>query len=432
MIRILFLLLPVILFSQSFMISNIPLPKTYIQNLDPYECDEECLEEYLKNDMIFSFLAHANSKLENKMLDEVRVMNISILNLGAFNPGGELKIALLLPYKKIGKYAASTTNAVFAYMMTKSHAFTLKSYQVESEDIADLQNSLAKMQEDGFGYVIAPLTSEGAQNIITIDPDMNIYFPTINKSDVNSSSPYLLYGGIDYKMQSDLLLKEAVSPLIIFSDKSQTGRKLALYQEDRFKNPILSDENTTLTIEDEVSVYEEPKPEFVEQDESKVLKYFISKRTTNLENYLKENEDIINGSFFINTPIIKSGMVMSQLTLYDTNATNVLSTQINYDPLLLSMTQYIDRKDMIVANSITQENNILIETNSLLGNDIVYDWINYTTTVGVDYFYNEITGEEREYKVALQEKQMHYDIELLRPSLSRFIKYYPALSEQGE
>ena len=57
---------------------------------------------------------------------------------------------------------------------------------------------------------------------------------------------------------------------------------------------------------------------------------------------------------------------MSQLTLYDTNATNVLSTQINYDPLVLSMTQYEDRKNMIIANSITQNNNILIETNSFL------------------------------------------------------------------
>jgi len=431
MIKLLLLLLPIFMFAQSFMISNIPLPKTYIQNLDPYECDDACLQEYLDNDMIFFFLAHANTKLENKTLDEARVMGVSILNLGAFNPGGELKIALLLPYKKIGKYAASTTNAAFAYMMTKSHAFKLKSYKVESEETQDLQNALAKIHEDGFTYVIAPVTTQGAKNIISIDPELNIYFPTINKEDTNSTSPYLLFGGINYKTQSDMLLKEALSPLVIFSDKSETGQKLALYQEDRFKNLILLDKNTTLTIEDEISVYP-IATEQVQVRDSEVIKYFISTRTTNLEDYLKENEKILNGSFFINTPIIKSGMIMSQLTLYDTNATNILSTQINYDPLLLSMTQYIDRKDMIVANSITQQNNILIETNSLLGNDIVYDWINYTTTVGIDYFYNEITGEDKEYHISMQERQMLYDIELLRPSLSRFIKYYPQLHKEGE
>ena len=190
MIKLLFLILPAIIFAQSFMISNIPLPKTYIQNLDPYECDEECLQEYIDKEMIFSFLAHADQKLENRAQDEIRVMNISILNLGVFNADGQLKIAMLLPYKTIGKYASSTTNTTFAYLMTKSHSFMLRSYKVESEETDVLQKALNKIKEDGFGYVIAPLTKEGAEHIVTINPDINIYFPTINKHDVNSSSPF--------------------------------------------------------------------------------------------------------------------------------------------------------------------------------------------------------------------------------------------------
>ncbi len=427
--KLLFLTIPAIIFAQSFMISNIPLPKTYIQNLDPYACDEACMKEYLDNDMIFSFLAHANTKLIDKTLNEARTMNIAILNIGAFNAEGKLKIALLLPYKKIGKYASSTINATFAYLMTKSNPFMLKSYRIEDEKIDSLSSAIAKIKEDGFAYVIAPLTKKGVNNVIELDPDLNIYFPTINKNDVVVSSPYLIFGGIDYKAQSDLLLKEAVSPLIIFSDKSQTGKRLALYQEDAFLHPkeeTADDEEPS--IFGSLFSHKEPKVEKTAQEddnatEKKVIKYFISRRTTNLEHYLKENEDIVNGSFFLNTPIIKSGMVMSQLTLYDTNATNILSTQINYDPLLLSMTQYVDRKDMIVANSIIKNDNVLIETNSLLGNDIVYDWINYTTTVGVDYFYNEITGEDRDYNISIKDNQMIYDIELLRPGLSKFFKY---------
>ena len=412
MSKLLFFLFPVILFAQSYMISNIPLPKSYVQNLDPYECDERCIGEFLARDMIFSFLAHAQQKLEDKELDEMRRIHVTLLNIGAFNPTAELKIALLLPYKKIGKYASSTTNAAFAYMMTKSQSFTLKSYKIEDEESAELQRALKEIEDDGFSYVVAPLTLQGAQNIVALEPQLNIYFPTIHKSDLETSSPYLMFGGIDYKAQSSLLLKEAQTPLVIFSDKSVTGQKLALFQEETFlQEPILEES---------------------ELEEQKVIKYFVSARTTNLEHYLKENEDILNGSFFINTPIIKSGMIMSQLTLYETNATNLLSTQINYDPLLLSMTQYNDRKNMVIANSITEPNNILIETNSLLGNDIVYDWINYTTTVGIDAIYNEITGEEREYPIERDNGQMLYDIELLRPSLSRFIKYYTPLKERIE
>ncbi|SFV65901.1 Putative periplasmic protein [hydrothermal vent metagenome] len=439
--KLLFLILPAVIFAQSFMISNITLPRTYIQNLDPYECDDACMQDYLDKGMIFSFLAHADKKLTNKELDDARVMNIAILNIGAFNTGGKLKIALLIPYKKIGKYASSTINATFAYLMTKSNPFTLKSYRIESENMQDLNNALQKIQDDGFAYVIAPLTKNGAQNIINLDPNLNIYFPTINKNDINTTSAYYIFGGIDYKAQSKMLLKEAVSPLIIFSDKSQTGKKLATYQEKEFLHPTKSIEEqveaegifgsffNSSAATDETADQETTNNTDENTTEKKVIKYFISRRTTNLEHYLKENENILNGSFFLNTPIIKTGMIMSQLTLYDTNATNILSTQINYDPLLLSMTQYIDRKDMIVANSIIKNNRVLIETNSLLGNDIVYDWINYTTTIGIDYFYNKITGEERDYDIKLIDNQMIYDIELLRPGRTKFLPFISSSKE---
>jgi len=415
------LLLPAIVFSQSFLISNIPIPKTYIQDLDPYECDEICMQEYIDNDMIFSFLAHATNKLENRAQDELRTMSISILNLGSTIISKKLHIALLLPYKKIGKYASSTTNATFAYLITKNQAFELKSYKIESESTEDIEAALELIKNDGFAHVIAPLTLDGANIVSQINPDINIFFPTINKQDSYTDSPYLYYGGIDYKAQSDLLLEEAVSPLVIFYDKSPIGKKLAHYEEDKFKYEI---------IEDDTNIQK------VLAEDKKTILYSMPRGTTNLEDKLKENEDIQHASFFINTPIVKTSMIMSQLTLYDANATNILSTQINYDPLILSMTQYNDRKDMIIANSITKHNNVLIETNALLSNDIKYDWINYTTTVAIDYFFNMITNSNREYDIEVVDNQMIYKIELLKPSVSRFVKYFskpidPGLEERN-
>ncbi len=421
--KLFFLVLPVFIFAQSFMISNIPLPRTYILNLDPYECDDTCLKEYLDKEMVFSFLAHANKKLTDTNLTEAKKINMAILNIGNIYSNTTLRIAMLLPSKKIGKYASTTTNAAFAYLLSKSNSFTLKRYNIQTEEFGEIQTALDLIKAEGFSYVIAPLTKKGAQNLIALDPDLNVYIPTVNKNDINVSSNYLTFGGIDYKAQSDLLLKKAHSPLIIFSDKSSIGKELAFYQEEQFLHPKIKEELSYDDEEPELYENTQVKPLYKNITEPKVIKYFISRRTTNLERYLKENENIIGGSFFINTPIIKSGMIMSQLTLYDVNATNILSTQINYDPLLLSMTQYIDRKNMVVANSITKNNNTLIEINSLLGNDIVYDWINYTTTVGIDYFYNLITGEAREYDIIIDNNQMVYDIELLRPSLSRFTSY---------
>ncbi len=397
-------LFSILLNAQSYLISNIPLPKTYIQNLDPYPCDEECLQSLLDNEMILSFLAHADRQLENPQQDEVRMLSISILNLGSL-VDTKLKVALLLPYKKIGRYAASTTNASFAYLLTRNNNFDLKTYNIDSESKEDITKALAKIQNDGFGYVVAPFTKSGAKTLISLRPYENIYFPTVNKKDVNSTLENVYFGGIDYRAQSELLLKEAVSPLVIFYDRSTTGQKLAECQERAF----MYKDDKTLDLD------------------KNVVKFLIPKRTTNLESHLFENEDIVDGSFMVNTPILKSSMIISQLTMYETNATNVLSTQINYDPLILSLTQYTDRQNMIIANSITQNNSIFTETNALLGNDIVYDWINYTTTVGMDFFFSMATQQDRQYKIDMIENQMQYPIELIQPSKTRFMKYFSSL-----
>lgn len=405
------LLFPFLLTAQSFLISNIVLPKTSIQNLDPYPCDEDCLEDYIEEGFIFSFLAHSPSKLDDKELESVRLNYLSLFNIRPEITSSKIKIALLLPYKKIGRYASSTTNASFAYLMAKNKPFELKSYQIEHENYEDISKALQQIQEDNFNYVIAPLTQTGEKVVSSIDPQINIYFPTINKKDSTSKSNYLYYGGIDYRAQSDLLLNEAMFPLIIFYDQSVIGSTLSNYQKSEFELKFNNKETYSQDIE------------------KSVIKFIIPKRTTNLERQLKENENINQGSFILNTPIIKSGMIMSQLTLYDTNATNILSTQTNYNPLLLSMTQYQDRKNMIIANSITQHKDVIIETNSLLGNDIVYDWINYTTTVGMDYFLSQLSSEKREYDIELVNNQMIYPIELVQPSLYRFIPYKLATEE---
>ena len=405
------------LLAQSSQVSNIPLPKTYIQNLDPYPCDQDCMQDFIDKKMILSFLSYATSKLEDEVLNEIRMFNISILNIGSNSLTGKLNIALLLPYKRIGKYAASTTNASFAYLMTKNHSFDLKSYKIESESKDEISKALQKIKEDGFSHVIAPLTMQGANIISNIDPEINIYFPTIHKKDVATSSPYLFYGAIDYKAQTDVLLKGATSPLVIFYDQSATGKKLAAYEEEHFKYTLVPASGSSNV--DSFGAYIE-KPHRVLKPNARVIKYSIPKRTSNLQSQLKRNSRIKGATFFINTPIIKTSMILSQLTLYDVYPKKVLSTQVNYNPLLLSMTQYEDRKRMLITNSITENTNLLIETNNLLGNDIVYDWINYTTTVGVDFFYNKITGEAREYKIPLKNSQMIYPIEIIKPSISKF------------
>lgn len=426
MTRFLILLFPMILMAESFLVSSIPLPKTYVQDLDPYDCDDECLRDLIDDGQIFSFLAHAKKRSQDPELNDIRLIFASVLNLGSAHQGGEIKIAMLLPHKRIGRYAYSTTNAAFAYLLTKNQPFEIKSFEIEDESSEEISRALEEIETEGFYYVIAPVTKEGANTIAGLDTEVTIYIPTINKRDVDTSSGSLFFGGIDYRAQIDTLLTEAVSPLVIFYDKSQLGKELGSYTEETFLNPDIGDMNNTELSG--VSAFFSDLDEDTDLNttlERKSYSYALKRDVSNLEHQIKENEKIQDGSFILNTPIVKSGMVMSQLTLYDTNVTNILSTQINYDPLLFSMTQYRDRKGMVIANSIGENNNILIEANNLLGNDIVYDWINYATTVGTDLLFQMITQDEREYELPLVDNQVEYPIMLSEPSYSRFIEHIP-------
>ena len=404
-------LFPLSLFGAAFLTSNIPLPKSYIMDLDPYPCSEKCLQSYLEHGKIFSFLAKADKRaLHSPELEDARNIYISVFNLGSMFITNELKIAMLLPYTKIGKYATTTTQSVFAYLIARNNAFEIKSFTIDDESKESIQKALQKIKAERFSYVIAPMTLTGAQNLIALDPQLRIYFPTIHKNDCNTTSQNFYFGAIDYKAQSRILLKEATSPLVIFYDNSPIGKKLSMLQEEIFLEESIDLEKMMLS----------PK----EQEKKRVIKYAIASRMTNLERELKENTKIDAASIMLDTPLVKSGMIMSQLTLYDINTTNILSTQINYDPLILSITQYEDRKNMIIANSITQKNEVLSKTNALLGNDIKYDWINYTTTVGIDYFFSQITHLPREYDIPMEENQIIYPVELVQPSYARFVKYF--------
>lgn len=404
------------LFAKSSQPSNIPLPEVSVLDLDPYPCDAKCLQNYLKKGLIFSYLARQSADIQAQMLQTEKISSTAIATNEPKKQKNEymkegmqqeqniqkkvysstkIRIALLLPHKTIGRYAASTTNASFAYLMARGSPFELKTYKIENQNYEEIQKALKNIEADGFKYVIAPVTQVGEKIIAQINPELSIYFPTINKKDTQTSSSRFYYGAIDYRAQIDTLLQEAHSPLVIFCDESEVGRQLCAYEESAY----------------------------AQKRGSGVTKYVITQQMTNLEKQIKDNPKLRGSSVFLNTPVVKSGMIMSQLTLHDTELANILSAQANYNPLLLSMTQYRDRKDMIIANSITHNDELLIETNSVMENDIAYDWINYTTTVGIDYFAYAISGEQRMYNIALKDNQMIYPIVLLKPEASRFVPY---------
>ena len=311
----------------------------------------------------------------------------------------ELKIAMILPHKTIGRYAQSTSTALFSYLLSRQEPFVFKTFTVEDESQKTLQTALKKIEKEGFHFLIAPVTLKGAKVLVDLESPLKIYLPTIHTHEIQSGNTNIYYGAIDYQAQIDALMPLSGFPLVIMYDKSLKGEKLMeMTKESYIKTQI--------------------RPE--DQKYKKIYTYGISKKRTSLQNILEENDTIQKGTFFLNTPFIKSTMILSQLSLYDIDADNVLSTQINYDPLLFSMTQLKDRDHLYLANSITHRNAELIQANAILSNDIDHDWINYSTTVGADLFYHLMTGQTRRYNLYVHEKQVRYPVEILKATKSRF------------
>jgi len=386
------LLFSVTLFAKIHLISPITVPKSTVLNINAKKCNDFCLQSHLDRGEIFSFLARASEQNKNIALRQELLIYKSLFNIGQ-TKNTNLSIALLIPHKSIGRYSTQISDTVFAYLLAKNRHFELENFYIEDESEKSLKEALNKIQIKGFKYVIAPLTNDGAQNVLNIKNDLSIYFPTININSVqNSSSNKSWFGGIDYDAQIDTLLKKVRTKISLFYDDGALGRKLNSKIENKIKNKNI------------------------------VLKQSLNSRTSNLKRVLKKNKKINRTTAILNTPVVKSGLVMSQLTLYDVESDRILSTQINYDPLLLSITQYKDRKNMLITNSIQNNNSYISEINYLLNNNIDYDWINFSSTLGIDYFYHKITGEPREFdNIKLKQNQMDYKIELKRATYSRFV-----------
>ena len=308
----------------------------------------------------------------------------------------KVKVAMILPTKVIGRYAHSTSTAAFAYFLTRDHPLSLKTFSIEDESQQAITDVLEQIKAEGFHHVIAPMTHKGAEVIVAQEDELYVFFPTIHKDDMPTSKTNIFFGAIDYKAQLDKLMPLVTSPFVIMYGTSQHGKKLLSLTQKRYKASV------------------------AQHKQRKPITFGVAKNRSNVRDYFENNKKLDNATFILNTPLIKSSMILSQFSSYDMKVNRVLSTQINYDPLILSMTQKKDHSTLYVTNSITIYNDALVQANILLSNDIQYNWINYATTVGADFFYYMMTDSKRLYDLPLQGSQVIYPITIVTPDNGHF------------
>jgi hypothetical protein len=367
--------------------SEIALPKTTVIKMDTQECGDSCLAQYLVDGQLFSFLSNFDPmKVSQESIKEkyyILKSNLNLIDMGEKNA----KLAVIIPKKIIGRYAESSVMAILSYLVTQSNDFEIEVFNTNDEKYANIKEKVREIEDKNFSHVIAVVTSKGLNAIAEIPSNLLYYVPTINKNSTAIRKHNIVFAGIDYEAQIEKLLDHTSDKISIFYDKSVVSQNLT--------NAIKKNKPSNVKYAKEIK-----------NTQSRFKKTLRDRR-------------IDGSSVFLNTPLVRSSVLISGMTFYNKEPHNILSTQINYKPLILDLTQDRDRENMIIANSITKRNYELEEYNYLLGNDISYDWINYTTSVCMDSIVSRENKSTPLYNFHVMDNSIEYDVKLYQPVNSK-------------
>ena len=301
-------------------------------------------------------------------------------------------IGLIFPSKEVGKYALEATNSISTYLIYKGDPFDLESIDIQVQTKNRIENGINQLKDLGITKVILMITKSNLKYLKDINgiAKMKIYLPLINKVDISEVELYqdlnVIFGAINYKEQFEKLIQYSGDEnLVEFYDNSALGETLHNYLKDK----------------DMVYVKR------------------IDNNNGSYKRFLKNNTKLEQSSILLNTPIIKSSILLSAIASNEVENKFVLSTQLNYTPLLFSLTQRDDRKKLIVASSIGDFSDYIEQYNQLIGNDITYSWVNYSVMIGVEYLIGDISIFK---DISLQDKQIIYPVRLYKVGVSSFIE----------
>lgn len=299
-----------------------------------------------------------------------------------------LKIALVMPKKIIGRYSIASIDTMMAYLASRGLEFEFEVFDCENEEEDSLRTIYQKIESENFQFVIGIFTTKGAYEISKIPLKTPIYIPTVNAQQINftpSINPLLFFGGINYKDQiRELLLLNQGDRIVAYNDDSPVGNRLSI-------------------------ALQELAPEAQEQVITNEVAATFNKQTKIQENLL-ENADV-----FLNTPVVKTGLLLSQIGYFKKKASKFLSTQINYNPSIVILTQKRDRENFYVANSIGKSNQKLIEYGSLLNSDLKFDWVNYSTALGLEMFFRLVFPDTLPYfEEKFKDNQIQYQTKIYK------------------
>ncbi|WP_072682040.1 hypothetical protein [Arcobacter sp. LA11] len=287
------------------------------------------------------------------------------------------RIAIIYPSRIVGKYAKSTISTISAFLIYNDQPFQIQTFDTYDENPDNIIRELVDLNEKGFTKVIALFTQNGFDILNSLEESRqaNIYFPLINKNEIVTENENFIFGGISY--QDQLALLQSLS-----NGRNTMFYKKGGYTENKLKDIYFNTFSNTGIIKE------------------------IQRKQNNYRSIMKDKR-MVGNTILLNTYPVKSAIILSQLTAFEIYPAKVLSTQINYNPILVKLTQSRDRKNLYIANSIGKVDDFIEDYTKLLGSDITYNWVDYSSLVGVNYLlYN---NESEIIRTQVIDNQVNYE-----------------------
>lgn len=353
-----------------------------IQANSQSRCDKECLKELSRGVDFIQFIytpLTMSEPFKSYYAGIKKLATIPEIEIGR----KDIKVALIIPQDVIKSYSVVVSDSVFAYIFKRDVGSHIEIFYSGDESAENLNLAINRAKNAGFKYLIAPLTTNGLEIVNSDDyDDLIFYIPTINIKNISNPRSNLFFGGIDYEAQIQKLLQKANHKISAFGDGSRVSNML---------NGIVATNSTNPYIQN------------IEGSDIKL-------------NFLKNNYRVKNSSIFLNTPLIKSALLSSQFRVFELEPYILLSTQLNYNSALISLTQSGDRKNLYIANSIMTPDSQLETLSAILGEKLAYDWVAYSTMIGMDFIYLNYINKSAQaiFKENMQDNQIQYNINIMR------------------
>ncbi|WP_086252361.1 MULTISPECIES: hypothetical protein [Campylobacter] len=353
-----------------------------IQANSQSRCDKECLKELSRGVDFIQFIytpLTMSEPFKSYYAGIKKLATIPEIEIGR----KDIKVALIIPQDVIKSYSVVVSDSVFAYIFKRDVGSHIEIFYSGDESAENLNLAINRAKNAGFKYLIAPLTTNGLEIVNSDDyDDLIFYIPTINIKNISNPRSNLFFGGIDYEAQIQKLLTKANHKITAFGDGSRVS--------DMLNNLVTNNTNEA----------------YIKNIEGSDIKL----------NFLKNNYKVKNSSIFLNTPLIKSALLSSQFRVFELTPHILLSTQLNYNSALISLTQSGDRKNMYIANSIMTPDSQLETLSAILGEKLDYDWVAYSTMIGMDFIYLNYINKSAKaiFKEEMQNNQIQYNINIMR------------------